>query len=136
MYDSDFTSWASRVADRKISTSNYIHYRLVLGTVGYGLKSFRGTDELLPATYDIFHGELSLCCCVGIRLTASAMRDALDKDSRLHRDLSVGNIILVKETGSTTRKGYLIDWEASSRIDSEGHSLDKSRMVSIQPFAL
>ncbi|EIW53531.1 uncharacterized protein TRAVEDRAFT_74821 [Trametes versicolor FP-101664 SS1] len=112
MYDSDFTSWASRVADRKISTSNYIHYRLVLATVGYGLKSFRGTDELLHATYDIFH----------------AMRDALDKDSRLHRDLSVGNIILVKETGSTTRKGYLIDWEASSRIDSEGHSLDKSRM--------
>ncbi|EIW53537.1 uncharacterized protein TRAVEDRAFT_74824 [Trametes versicolor FP-101664 SS1] len=108
----DITSWASRVADRKISTSNYIHYRLVLGTVGYGLKSFRGTDELLHATYDVFH----------------AMRDALDKDSRLHRDLSVGNVILVKEAGSATRKGYLIDWEASSRINSEGHSLDKSRM--------
>lgn len=64
------------------------------------------------------------------------MRDALDKDSRLHRDLSVGNVILVKEAGSTTRKGYLIDWEASSHIDAEGHSLDKSRMVSASLLVL
>lgn len=34
-----------------------VHYRLVLGTVGYGLKGFKGTDELLHATYDAFQGK-------------------------------------------------------------------------------
>lgn len=58
------------------------------------------------------------------------MRDALEKDSRLHRDISVGNILLVKERGSETRRGYLIDWEASSRVDGDGRSLCPYRMVS------
>lgn len=56
----DRTSWASLVAERRIGLSTHIHYRLVLGTVGYGLKTFRGTDELLRATYDAFQGEPSL----------------------------------------------------------------------------
>ncbi|KAL1939428.1 hypothetical protein VTO73DRAFT_9984 [Trametes versicolor] len=108
----DTTSWASLVARRRISVNTNVHYRLVLGTVGYALKSFKGTDELLHATYDAFQ----------------AMRDALQKDSRLHRDISVGNILLVKERGSEMRRGYLIDWEASSRVDSDGRSLCAYRM--------
>ena len=58
------------------------------------------------------------------------MKDALAKDSRLHRDISIGNILLVKEPDSTTRRGYLIDWEASCRVDGTGNALEDGRAVS------
>ena len=32
------------------------HYRIVFGTVGYGIERFRGTKELLHSTYDVFTG--------------------------------------------------------------------------------
>ena len=57
------------------------------------------------------------------------MRDALSKDSRIHRDLSAGNIILVKEPGCNVRKGYLIDWEVSDRVDDAGEALHAGRTV-------
>ncbi|KAI9070144.1 hypothetical protein FKP32DRAFT_1558488 [Trametes sanguinea] len=104
--------WACPVNGKRIAVSTHIHYRLVLGTVGYELQRFRGTDELLRATFDVFQ----------------AMRDSLAKDSRIHRDISTGNIILVREEGSpadSARRGYLIDWESSSRVDEQGLSLDR-----------
>ncbi|KAI0635992.1 hypothetical protein C8Q77DRAFT_1053379 [Trametes polyzona] len=88
-----------------------VHYRIVFDTVGYNLKTLRGTEELLSSTYDVL----------------IAMRDALTKGSRLHRDLSVGNMILVKEPGQTTRKGYLIDWDASDGVDASGQSVNPGR---------
>ena len=57
------------------------------------------------------------------------MRDSLEKGSRLHRDISVGNIILVQEPGSPIRKGYLIDWEMSCRIDESGDATESGRVV-------
>ena len=59
-----------------------------------------------------------------------AMQDALAKDKRLHRDLSVGNIILVKEPDRNVRRGYLIDWDASIRVDKKGEALREGRAVS------
>lgn len=64
------------------------------------------------------------------RVLILAMRDALAKDSRIHRDLSVGNIILVKEAGSAVRRGYLIDWEASDQVDESGEAKHAGRTVS------
>ncbi len=58
------------------------------------------------------------------------MRDALAKDSRLHRDISVANIVLVQEDESDIRRGYLIDWEASCRVDDAGDALEEGRAVS------
>ncbi|KAL1950768.1 hypothetical protein VTO73DRAFT_5892 [Trametes versicolor] len=87
------------------------HYRLVTDIAGYGLSTIRGTRELLHAAYDTF----------------TAMRDALAKDSRIHRDLSMGNIILVKEPGSAVRRGYLIDWEASNQVDEAGEAKHAGR---------
>ncbi|KAL6309331.1 hypothetical protein BKA93DRAFT_759621 [Sparassis latifolia] len=77
-----------------------VHYRLVLGTVGYGLERFRGAQELLHATYDVY-------------------------DS-MHCDISLGNIILSRDPDSTgvVRSGYLIDWEISSLVTSEGTARD------------
>ncbi|KAI9067356.1 hypothetical protein FKP32DRAFT_1563738 [Trametes sanguinea] len=42
-------------------------------------------------------------------------------------DLSVGNIILVKEPDRSVRKGYLIDWDASDRVDDKGESIHAGR---------
>ncbi|KAI0352679.1 hypothetical protein OH77DRAFT_1460074 [Trametes cingulata] len=98
--------WVCKVAGNTVHIRTFIHYRVVVSTVGYSLTNIRGTAELLHATYDAF----------------TAMRDALFKDSRIHRDVSVGNIILVKEPGSDIRRGYLIDWEASDTVDQAGQS--------------
>ncbi|KAH9943169.1 uncharacterized protein BXZ73DRAFT_40721 [Epithele typhae] len=90
---------------RRVSLSRQVHYRLVVGTVGYGIQRFSGTSELLHATYDVFH----------------AMIQALAKVSMLHRDISVGNIIIVRENAQPLRRGYLIDWDASLPADEEGN---------------
>ncbi|KAI0326079.1 hypothetical protein GY45DRAFT_1259676 [Cubamyces sp. BRFM 1775] len=103
--------WARRIRGHDVIVSMHRHYRLVTHTVGYPLRSLRGTEELLFATYDVF----------------IAMQDALSKDSRIHRDLSVGNVILVKEADRGVRRGYLIDWETSDQVDSEGEALHAGR---------
>ncbi|KAI0831174.1 hypothetical protein BC628DRAFT_1407723 [Trametes gibbosa] len=97
--------------ETRISVSTHIGYRLVLGTVDWPVRRLKGTNKLLHAAYDVFQ----------------AMRDASSKTSRLHRDISIGNTILVKEPGRDIRQGYLIDWETPSRCGSEGHSIDRSR---------
>ncbi|KAI0935419.1 hypothetical protein AcV7_003854 [Taiwanofungus camphoratus] len=88
---------------RKIVVTPHVHYRLTLSTVGYALQTFRGSEELLHCTYGAFH----------------AMLEARNKNNRLHRDISLGNIIMVKEPSSHIRKGYLIDWELSCYIDRD-----------------
>ena len=51
------TEWVRRVNGEAIRLTPLTHHRLVLKTVGYGLRRFRGTEELLHATYDAFAGE-------------------------------------------------------------------------------
>ncbi|KAH9889875.1 hypothetical protein C8Q73DRAFT_838269 [Cubamyces lactineus] len=101
--------WACPVLNKKVAVSTHIHYRLVVGEVGYGLERLRGTQELLGSTYDVFH----------------AMRDASDKAKRIHRDISVRNIVLIQEVDGAPRKGYLIDWETSDHVDEQGHAFDR-----------
>ncbi|KAI0712051.1 hypothetical protein C8Q76DRAFT_796939 [Earliella scabrosa] len=94
-------SWACQVQGYKYILGKQVHYRLVLGTVGYDLKHFKDTRELLHATYD------GTC---------------------LHQDISVGNIILVSEGGTGPRKGYLIDWDGSCEVDQSGVSPERGRV--------
>ncbi|RDX49869.1 hypothetical protein OH76DRAFT_1438155 [Lentinus brumalis] len=97
--------WQITVEDTLSHMSRRKHYRLVLGSVGYDIRFLRGTEELLHASYDVF----------------TAIRDASEKDSRVHRDVSTGNIILVREhSGQKIRKGVLIDWESSCGVDDTG----------------
>ncbi|TFK89719.1 hypothetical protein K466DRAFT_597544 [Polyporus arcularius HHB13444] len=103
--------WTCKLDGQPMDAAKYGHYRLVLGTVGYGLKRLKGTEELLHACLDVFH----------------AMKDALDKGSRLHRDISIGNIILVREPDRRIRRGYLVDWETSCEVDEAGQSLEPGR---------
>ncbi|KAI0948897.1 hypothetical protein AcW1_008642 [Taiwanofungus camphoratus] len=103
-----------RGRQRKIHSTQYIHYRLAVSTVGYALQTFRGTEELLHCTHDAFH----------------AMLEARDKNNRIHRDISPGDVILVKEPSSRIRKGYLIDWELSCYVDEHGQAHEYDRVVS------
>ncbi|RPD62298.1 hypothetical protein L227DRAFT_599699 [Lentinus tigrinus ALCF2SS1-6] len=104
-------SWVSAVAGSKVIVGIYWHYRLVLSTVGYGLARVGSTQELLHATHDVFH----------------ALSDAHAHASRLHRDISVGNIILIREEGSKIRRGYLIDWDASCETNDAGEAVTIGR---------
>ncbi|KAI0354871.1 hypothetical protein OH77DRAFT_367142 [Trametes cingulata] len=74
----------------------HTHYRLVLGVVGYSLLRLSGTQELLHSSYNAFR---ALC-------------DAHSKAGFLHRDITPGNIILVRmPDGNPWRRAYLVDWE-------------------------
>ncbi|GBE84617.1 predicted protein [Sparassis crispa] len=97
-----------------------VHYRLVLGTAGYPLQRIRGTKELLHAAYDAYEAMV-------------AAFHAEPGKRRLHRDISVGNIILSKDpdSGENIRRGYLIDWESSCLV-TEGEACDHSRTGTIQ----
>ncbi|KAJ7730339.1 hypothetical protein B0H16DRAFT_1329939, partial [Mycena metata] len=79
------------------------HYRLVLDVVGRPLVEFDSTHELVRCVLDALRAHF----------------DAWSKAHVEHRDISVGNIIVVVDEGNT--KGLLIDWELS-RYQSDDHA--------------
>ena len=62
-----------------------------------------------------------------------AMKDAHSLASCLHRDISTGNIILVREEDRKMRRGYLVDWDASCDIDDSGAAAEPGRAVRVNP---
>ena len=44
--------------------------------------------------------------------------DAYEKAGTLHRDVSLGNIILARLKEGAERVGYLIDWELSCKLEN------------------
>ncbi len=48
--------WVSLINKKRPDLPVYVHYRMILGTVGYSLRRFCGTKELLHATYDVYQG--------------------------------------------------------------------------------
>ncbi|KAH9174765.1 hypothetical protein EDB89DRAFT_469874 [Lactarius sanguifluus] len=77
----------------------YVHYRLVLETLGSPLHTFKSTREL----------------CKVIRDAINAHTEAYERVQILHRDVSAGNI-LIAEDGS----GILIDWDLSKKVVKGG----------------
>ncbi|KAH9960890.1 hypothetical protein BC827DRAFT_1384148 [Russula dissimulans] len=73
----------------------YVHYRLVLKTLGRPLNTFRSTRQL----------------CEAIRDAIEAHTAAYEKAQILHRDVSAGNI-MIADDGS----GMLIDWDLSKKV--------------------
>jgi len=62
----------------------------------------------------------------------AALTDAHEKADTLHRDVSLGNIILARLKEETERVGHLIDWELSCKVGREAvrdHVLTVSLMV-------
>ncbi|CAA7260739.1 unnamed protein product [Cyclocybe aegerita] len=76
----------------------HVHYRLVLDTVGSHLTDFDSTHEMVTAVH---------CALI-------AHFEAVTKAGILHRDVSVGNIII------TDSGGLLIDWELSKKLSLIG----------------
>ncbi|KAI9444196.1 hypothetical protein H4582DRAFT_2071765 [Lactarius indigo] len=77
----------------------YVHYRLVLETLGESVYTFKSTRQL----------------CKVIRDAIVAHTEAYERVGILHRDVSAGNILISKE-GS----GILIDWDLSKKVVKDG----------------
>ncbi|KZT06652.1 uncharacterized protein LAESUDRAFT_146922 [Laetiporus sulphureus 93-53] len=80
---------------REITVKRHAHYRVVLDIAGYSLPHLQSSKELLRSTRDVL----------------DAMTDVYKKAKKIHRDLSVRNIVLFRKPGEDRRTGYLIDWE-------------------------
>ncbi|KAH9992533.1 hypothetical protein BJV74DRAFT_771667, partial [Russula compacta] len=76
----------------------YVHYRLVLETLGQPLSTFNSTRQL----------------CEVIRDAIVAHTAAYERAHILHRDVSAANI-LITESGS----GILIDWDLSKKVTKD-----------------
>ncbi|RDB30048.1 hypothetical protein Hypma_013882 [Hypsizygus marmoreus] len=72
----------------------HTHYRIVLKTIGISLMDFKSSRQLVTAARD------------ALRALAAAFHTA----NILHRDISCGNILIVR-TG-----GLLIDWDMAKRV--------------------
>ncbi|KAH8998184.1 hypothetical protein EDB92DRAFT_1337114 [Lactarius akahatsu] len=73
----------------------YVHYRLVLETLGEPLHTFKSTREL----------------CEVLRNAITAHTVAYERVGILHRDVSAGNILITEG-----RSGILIDWDLSKKV--------------------
>ncbi|KAG6850545.1 hypothetical protein C0991_010305, partial [Blastosporella zonata] len=71
------------------------HYRIVVEYLPYTLDQFKTTKGLVSALRD----------------AAQTHREAVEKADILHRDVSVGNIMM--KEGQGVMQGYLIDWDLS-----------------------
>ncbi|OCB91435.1 hypothetical protein A7U60_g1313 [Sanghuangporus baumii] len=89
----------------------HTHSRMILKQAGYSLRTFIGSRELFSAARDALQ----------------ALDSAYKRCRRIHRDISLDNIILYRFESSGPRKGLLVDWEYSSVVDSSGRVADKSR---------
>jgi hypothetical protein len=114
-------------AIRAVKLQSHIHYRMFSDTFGMPLTDFRNGRELVHAI-----GDVLLCRSTGRAVRTcthiiSAILDAYRKH-RLHRDISIGNILLVRKEGHHERSGVLIDWEYS--CDVQDHE-PQSRMRTV-----
>jgi len=72
------------------------------------MECFEDSKELLHASYDAYE----------------ALLPAYEKNNRLHRDISTGNVILIWNEASGRRQSILADWEFSVQMDEEGKARD------------
>ena len=97
----------------------YIHYRVVLETVGMSLNRFRSTRQLCEVIRDAIVGEGVFPHIVFPKLSLGfvAHTAAYNKTGILHRDVSAGNILITDEG-----TGILIDWDLSKKVKEVSES--------------
>ncbi|KAH9949651.1 hypothetical protein B0H21DRAFT_819824 [Amylocystis lapponica] len=80
----------------------HCHYRLVEKEVGQALEEFWHSRDLVAVVLDCLF----------------AHSDAVEKAGILHRDISVGNMLMIKEMSleGIQHRGLLNDWELSKKI--------------------
>ncbi|KAI0066745.1 hypothetical protein BV25DRAFT_1849414 [Artomyces pyxidatus] len=75
------------------------HYRLALDTIGRALETFNSTHQLCKAMCDVLEAHWI----------------AFSEAKVLHRDISIGNVLLTMEGD----KGLLIDWDLCKIVENE-----------------
>jgi hypothetical protein len=95
------------------------HYRLVLDTIGRKLETFECSHDLLKAVCASLVGELAERSQLGkVNLTQlHTAHEAAYKAGILHRDISVGNIMIFDSKQHNINGGMLIDWDLSKVHD-------------------
>ncbi|KAK0209752.1 hypothetical protein IW262DRAFT_502167 [Armillaria fumosa] len=82
---------------------NHTHYRIVLDVVGEPLIDFESTHAMVQYVLNALESHHDAVTLAGVE----------------HRDISVGNIIVARKTGSPPL-GYLIDWELAKFSEDNG----------------
>ncbi|KAK0449076.1 uncharacterized protein EV420DRAFT_1275459 [Desarmillaria tabescens] len=81
----------------------HIHYRIVLDVVGEPLVDFESTHALTQYVFNALEAHF----------------DAVNRAHVEHRDISVGNIIIVRKSNGSS-VGFLIDWELAKYLEDKG----------------
>ncbi|KAK7041708.1 hypothetical protein VNI00_008997 [Paramarasmius palmivorus] len=90
-----YRSWTAH--DAQLQLRSHQHYFIVFAQVGRTIRDFKDSLELVQATLH----------------AVQAHQEAYEKARILHRDISIGNILITEEG-----EGLLIDWEFSKPLDS------------------
>ena len=104
----------------KEKITGHVHYRLVLKEVGRRLTDFICTRDLVNAVRDAIIGT-SVLAVWRFRLTMPvALWEAFELAKILHRDISVGNIVIILNGNGKFMKALLIDWDLCKDITKLG----------------
>ncbi|EPQ50647.1 hypothetical protein GLOTRDRAFT_133758 [Gloeophyllum trabeum ATCC 11539] len=82
---------------------SYVHYRLVVKEIGCHLDDFTNSRELVKVIYECIY----------------AHAEAYEEAHILHRDVSVGNILILRTTkdGKVHTSGLLNDWDLAKDVN-------------------
>lgn len=100
------------------TNERYVHSRLVMREVGRPLETYGTSVELIIATYHALLGH----------------RDAWEKAKVLHRDVSIGNIMIDVESSEEDPRGMLIDWDVCRYEDEPSTSEQLGGQTGTWPF--
>ncbi|KAF9809234.1 hypothetical protein IEO21_07463 [Rhodonia placenta] len=104
-----------KAADPKSEAVGRVHYRLICDQVYRPLETYKNAFQMIEVLY----------CAI------TAHKDAWEKAYVLHRDISVGNVLLedyIDEKGKPQVRGILNDWDmAKLRIELGGKPTQASR---------
>lgn len=96
------------------------HYRLVLDVIREHLTNFSSSLEMISVLVDVLEGKWPLHRGSALLISSTlAHKDAYNKAGVLHRDISVGNIMITKG------HGILIDWDLSKQVKQDPSADDK-----------
>jgi len=126
--------WVSAVPGTKLRVRPRLGHRIVLENIGRSLLTFRTARQFLTCLADGMEGVLrafsltrSPCLTVGYE----GYEDALGRAKIMHRDISVGNIMMIQNRESDTGwSGMLIDWDHGIMLGSGRPSTRIMRTVS------
>lgn len=98
------------------------HRRIVTSPVGEAITKFRSKKELISVLMDVIRGKSSDRLDIEYDETHRHLvaHGYLTRNLRiLHRDISIGNIMLARQEGSEVARGLLIDFDYSEELDEE-----------------